>query len=298
MRETIVNELVEAVKNIAGEKYHVTTAVVKKNNGVELQAMNIKVPGGVVTSAIYVDDFVDEIEVKITEAAHKIFGIYEEHKNPVLGIDIKKIADKEYILNHVEYQLVNAEKNAEKLHEIPGKKVIDLVAIFRVVVSDDDTGLASYILDNQKLKMANITFEELDEAAMRNTQKSGFKIMTMEETIVEMMGDCIEKEMLGNTADGPHVLVLTNNRRTNGANILLYEEQLEMVAEKLHGDFYILPSSIHELLAIPVSEADVEQLKVMVKEINDNEMALKSEEILGYEVYRYNRETKEVEVTA
>lgn len=61
-----------------------------------------------------------------------------------------------------------------------------------------------------------------------------------------------------------------------------------------HGDFYILPSSIHELLAVPVSTAEIEELRQMVKEVNDNEVA--PEEILGYEVYRYNRETGEVEV--
>ena len=65
-------------------------------------------------------------------------------------------------------------------------------------------------------------------------------------------------------------------------------------AQKMNGDFYILPSSIHELLAVPVSTAEIEELRQMVKEVNDNEVA--PEEILGYEVYRYNRETGEVEV--
>ena len=48
------------------------------------------------------------------------------------------------------------------------------------------------------------------------------------------------------------------------------------------------------LLAVPVSTAEIEELRQMVKEVNDNEVA--PEEILGYEVYRYNRETGEVEV--
>ena len=75
---------------------------------------------------------------------------------------------------------------------------------------------------------------------------------------------------------------------------MLYKEYLEIVAERMNGDFYILPSSIHELLAVPVSNTGLEQLREMVKEVNDNVVA--PEEILGYEVYRYNRETGEVEV--
>lgn len=77
---------------------------------------------------------------------------------------------------------------------------------------------------------------------------------------------------------------------------MLYKEYLEIAAKKMNGDFYILPSSIHELLAVPVSTAEIEELRQMVKEVNDNEVA--PEEILGYEVYRYNRETGEVEVAA
>lgn len=96
--------------------------------------------------------------------------------------------------------------------------------------------------------------------------------------------------------DGPQMYVLTNARKLHGANIMLYKEYLEIAAEKMNGDFYILPSSIHELLAVPVSTAEIEKLRQMVKEVNDNEVA--PEEILGYEVYRYNRETGEVEVAA
>lgn len=89
---------------------------------------------------------------------------------------------------------------------------------------------------------------------------------------------------------------MTQAQRLHGANIMLYKEYLEIAAEKMNGDFYILPSSIHELLAVPVSTAEIEKLRQMVKEANDNEVA--PEEILGYEVYRYNRETGEVEVAA
>lgn len=48
------------------------------------------------------------------------------------------------------------------------------------------------------------------------------------------------------------------------------------------------------MIAVPVSAQGLEELREMVKEVNDNQLA--PEEILGYEVYRYNRETGEVEV--
>lgn len=297
MREAIVKELVEAVKEIAGEGYVVSKSEVKKNNGVELLAIIVRTPEEVVSPTIYVDKFVEDIEkedMTVMEAAQRVFDIYQENKNPALGIDIKKLTDREYILENVEYQLVNAERNAEKLKGVPGKKVADLVAIYRTVVKKDENGVASYILSNEQLNMAGISVEEIDEAAKRNTLKSGFLVRTMCEIMAEMMG--MDKEDAEAMSDVPWMLVLTNDRKTNGANILLYNEKLEEVAERLQGDFYILPSSIHEVLAIPAKDAEPEQLRAMVKEVNDNEVA--PEEILGYEVYRYNRETGEIEVAA
>lgn len=152
--------------------------------------------------------------------------------------------------------------------------------------------MKSYVLTNANLASSEISLEELDEAAKKNTEKSGFSVRTMSEVMYELMGVNAEPET--EEPDGPQTYVLTNARKLHGANIMLYKEYLEIAAEKMNGDFYILPSSIHELLAVPVSTAGIEQLREMVKEVNDNEVA--PEEILGYEVYRYNRETGEAEV--
>ena len=92
----------------------------------------------------------------------------------------------------------------------------------------------------------------------------------------------IEVEAIRGMQRECQMYVLTNARKLHGANIMLYKEYLEIAAKKMNGDFYILPSSIHELLAVPVSTAEIEELRQMVKEVNDNEVA--PEEILGYEV--------------
>lgn len=54
MKEAMVERLVEAVKGIAGEGYEVKSTVVKKNNGVELDAVNIRKAGENVVPTIYI----------------------------------------------------------------------------------------------------------------------------------------------------------------------------------------------------------------------------------------------------
>lgn len=295
MREAIVKELVGAVKEMAGNGYSVTAQETTKNNGVKMLGIEIRKPEETVVPRLYVDGIVDRVEdgfMTVEDVAKKVFEMYQNSETPEIEMNVEKLIDRKFILDHVEYQLVNAERNAEKLKDIPGKKIADLVAIYRVVVSAGEDGAMSYVLTKAILDRSGISFEELDEAAKKNTEKSGFSVRTMNEVMYELMGVNPGPEI--EEPDGPQMYVLTNTRKLHGANIMLYKEYLEIAAEKMNEDFYILPSSIHELIAVPVSAQGLEELREMVKAVNDNQLA--PEEILGYEVYRYNRETGEVEV--
>lgn len=295
MREAIVKELVGAVKEMAGNGYSVTAQETTKNNGVKMLGIEIRKPEETVVPRLYVDGIVDRVEdgfMTVEDAAKKVFEMYQNSETPEIEMNVEKLIDRKFILDHVEYQLVNAERNAEKLKDIPGKKIADLVAIYRVVVSAGEDGAMSYVLTKAILDRSGISFEELDEAAKKNTEKSGFSVRTMNEVMYELMGVNPGPEI--EEPDGPQMYVLTNTRKLHGTNIMLYKEYLEIAAEKMNKDFYILPSSIHELIAVPVSAQGLEELREMVKAVNDNQLA--PEEILGYEVYRYNRETGEVEV--
>ena len=290
MREAIVKELVGAVKEIAGNEYSVTIQETTKNNDVKRLGIEIEKPGETVIPRLYVDDIVDGLEygfMTVEEAAKKVFKMYQNIDWLTIEMDVEKWSDRKFILDHVEYQLVNAERNAGKLKDTPGKKIVDLIAIYRVV-----DGMDSYVLTNDILDGYEISLEEVDEAAKKNAEKSGFSVRTINEVMYELIGVNVGPEI--EEPDGPQTYVLTNAKKLYGANIMLYKEYLEIVAERMNGDFYILPSSIHELLAVPVSNTSLEELREMVKEVNDN--VVKPEEILGYEVYRYKRETGEVEV--
>lgn len=261
MKEAMVERLVEAVKGIAGEGYEVKSTVVKKNNSVELDALNIRKAGENVVPTIYIQRELELLEAdKITvhEAAKHVLGVYEENKGrkPVIDVDIKDISGRDFILQHVEYQLVNAERNAERLETVPARRIADLAALYRVVVSEDETGTASYILSTEQRLNAQISVEELDEAAMINTSKVGFTVQSMYEVMAEMMHideSTVEEMCEGGTG----MFVLSNKRKINGASIILYNEQLAQLSEKLNDDLLIMPSSIHEVLAVPASSMNV-----------------------------------------
>ena len=91
------------------------------------------------------------------------------------------------------------------------------------------------------------------------------------------------------SADMPQLYVATNDRKINGASVLLYDGVLEGFAEQTGGDFYILPSSIHEALFLPATpDVDENDLPEMVRGVNAG--CLEPDEILSDNAYLYHAE--------
>ena len=108
--------------------------------------------------------------------------------------------------------------------------------------------------------------------------------------MAEVMKDMLamsdeEYEMLPMSSD-ERMFVLTNELKLNGAAAILDTDLMLEIFEKI-GEFYILPSSIHEVLIVPMSSnIHVSELKAMVKEVNDTQVS--PEDRLSYSIYYYN----------
>ena len=89
--------------------------------------------------------------------------------------------------------------------------------------------------------------------------------------------------------NGVPMYVLSSRNRIDGAACILYPTLLADICDSLQSSFYIIPSSIHEVLVLPSdSTDDSAKIREMIKEINDTQVA--AEEILSYSLYFYNRD--------
>lgn len=89
------------------------------------------------------------------------------------------------------------------------------------------------------------------------------------------MGEILA-EMAGMPADGgPELLYVASNAgRVKGAGVIAYPGFMDAAAEKLGGDFFVLPSSIHEvILAADNGALDAETLKGIVRAVNMEQVA-------------------------
>ena len=74
---------------------------------------------------------------------------------------------------------------------------------------------------------------------------------------------------------------------------MLYDGLLCDFARKVGRNFYIIPSSIHEVILIP-DTLDIHYMKAMVKEVNGTEVS--PDEVLSDNVYRYDIDTDHIEM--
>ena len=83
-----------------------------------------------------------------------------------------------------------------------------------------------------------------------------------------------------------------------GAAALFYPGIQEKIARAIgNQDYYVLPSSVHEVIIIPdTGELSAMALAGMVFDVNMK--LVDREERLGNRVLRYNRDTKELSVAA
>lgn len=84
--------------------------------------------------------------------------------------------------------------------------------------------------------------------------------------------------------------IITNERGVEGAVSMLYEDKVHKLAESLESDLYILPSSVHEVIAVSVNMGEPEELARMVAEINMDKVKL--EDRLSNQVYHYDKDLR------
>lgn len=98
-------------------------------------------------------------------------------------------------------------------------------------------------------------------------------------------------EMIASATENVGMYVIRNEAHVNGASAIFYPDMMDEVAKLMDGDFYIIPSSTDEVLAIPDDGGmTVAQMNTMVQEVNETQV--EEHMRLGNEVYHYDASEK------
>lgn len=264
---------------------------------VTLDGMNLVGEGDVtVTPTIYMNDMyehyqkTEDLQQVLQKAAFKMEQAIKEAPVTFPVIDFNTAKD------NIVFQLVNTEQNQVMLRDTPNRPFQDLSIIYRWIVNTDVEGIQSTVIHNSLAERLGISEEQMFQLAVENTRRMfPPTVKSMNDVIRDMfMKDGMPAEiadmMIGEMPADQTMWVISNDRGINGAISMLYEDKLHGLAENLGNDLYIMPSSLHEVIAVSTSMGDPNELAQMVAEINMDQVAL--DERLSNQVYHYNKDLR------
>lgn len=242
---------------------------VTKNNGTRRTGILFKQEDSNLAPTIYLEEFYQKYlkGQQVPDLADSICSIYQEIRVKKT-CDCQNLFDFNHVKEHIVYKLIRRDANEELLKQIPNEPFLDLAVVYYIQIDNTRFGSAAIQIRNEHLRYWRVEKEEIRRLAEKNTPRI-YPVQIRQ--IVRFM------------------YVATNEQCSLGAAVMRYPDFREKVRGMIRGDFYILPSSIHEVILVPESFGlEPERMQEMVKEINQTGVA--PEEVLSDSVYYFDGE--------
>lgn len=293
--DNFINEVMEVMREKLGDDYELTAQNIQKNNIGTAHGISIIEIGKSVAPTLYVDPYYEMYEngtKSVNEIADIIIDNYDhvEYKGELDDIS-SKITDTSWLKKNIVIKLVNRDKNKRMLEDVPHIDFLDMSVIFQAVLDSSD-GVCSFRITNNIMNQYGLPLvDELYDIALRNAVRIfPVKVNSLMNIISEMMSESNAVPPYSEDDDFCKMTVLTNTKGVNGAAVMLYPGVLKGVADRFESNLVILPSSIHEFIAVPDmsdGKGDVDTFISMVKEVNATQV--QADEILADNAYMYDR---------
>lgn len=297
-KENLANDVKEQMESRSGSGVAVETRTVEKMNET-YDALTVKPEDSIIGVNLNVTNLYKEYEDgkdydSIVNAAAEVAENALSNK-PDFNLDV--IKDYDQMKDKLAIEVVSAERNKDLLETVPHKNIEDMAVVYRFVLGDSQAGVGTILVNNQMLDNYGITAQQLHEDAIRNAPEiRPLVIEGMAEVLAKQMG-VEDLEMLGLNIppEQEQMFVASVEGNVHGAGVLAYQNFMDQAADRVGGSFFILPSSIHEVLIIPDNgKFDTASLENMVKEVNAT--TVDPSDQLTDSVYHYDADAKVFEL--
>lgn len=297
--QDFTKEILKGIKAALGKEYRITAEDILKNNGVMLRAFTVRHQEEQIAPCIYIDNFYREYQmgrIKIADVVEEILYLYQENSSGYT-FDMDFLQDYNKARPNLQGRLIHTGKNQKLLEALPHRDFLDLSLIYLLEMPGPRKSIGYVRVSREHLEYWGVDEQCLYEAVIRNIAEPGNGVLQSMGTFLEQMAG----PGIGAGALKCPAYILTNGNHQNGAVQMLNKQILKSAAQILNGDFLLLPSSVHELILMPMEQeedgaAQARQFAAMVQEVNDTQV--EEDEILSYHVYRYYRETEEIVIAA
>ncbi len=256
-----------------------------KNNGLVLDGLTISSSKSNVSPTILLDYYYEKRHYFPSfEAICQDILLTYEHNKSEEPVNIDFFYDYKQVRKRLAYRLVNYEKNKELLQTVPYIRYLDLAVVFFCLLDISGKNSATILIHSGHLDTWEATADDLYELTCLTTPL----LLPYELTPMSaILSDTLTAYSSPPDTACP-MYVLTNTSRLYGAGCILYPGLLSNISAYLQSDLFLLPSSIHEVILLPVSSCcQPDKLASLVSQVNQTELA--ADEILSSHVYCYSR---------
>lgn len=259
-----------------------------KTNLGEVHGINVSQEGENVTPTFYLDRFYEdyikggEDIFPVMEAVTDMIVQQRDHSLP------EDIVNKTYELNNYNFvrqnltmKLCDFESNQAYLQEHAYTRKGDFAVTYHIKIDQSNQGMITTPVTTHMLAVWGKTIEEFHQDALQvQVPENRPILMRIEEFLMNNLGlrseepvNYLQADELPDMGNNPiNLLALTNESKINGAAMIIYPEVLDKIGELLGQDYYVLPSSLHEVIITIAESQDAQELQEMVKEINEAEV--------------------------
>lgn len=205
------------------------------------------------------------------ELVNRLMGTYERSKG--LSVNITK----EYILDNVFPCLINSKrddfrKNNDLFCRPLPQPTHQFWVYYRVPVDLEETSTGTLLVTNAIIDAFDIDMYELIRKASENAYTS-YTLHTLEE-VLGLSPDLLP------VGDMPRMFIVSNERKLYGAGVIADEDVVHEIYGRLRNmnggcrHYYIIPSSVHELLIIPNLNQKIcpGEIADIIRQVNESQV--------------------------
>lgn len=301
--EEFINTVKDTIKDYLPEDYRDADVNILENRKLNTNYTGLTVTreGDTLAPTINLNNLFDSYskhpEHSITAVMQEVASVIQHTPET---FDISRIMDYDRVKMNLFMRLSAAEKNKDLLEHAPHIRKEDLAITFHIMLDQSDKGTATTMINDNMMEAYGIDLDQLYQDALLNSPViCPAQIENMGEALSRMMIEDMksagappeviqemEKDLKESNKDNP-MTIITNDRLVDGASAIFYPGVMDLVGERMQGDYFILPSSVHETLVVPDDgRVSLQELTDMVKEVNMTQV--NPEDQLTDQVYHYD----------
>ena len=285
--------------NRDGSTLKIEKREVTKNNDQLMHALILTAEDIIAAPTIYVEDFYmkyqngERIKDLEREAIMAFaYGVMNQPKFMDFDMDSRNIRD------YVILKVLEIDRNKKWLEDNMYKDMGNgLCTVPYVMMEDGNNGVYGHPVTKDIAQSEGIDEDELFELAMENT------VRRLPPLLVEACEPALNESKYNKTLNpyneefefqaGGDMYLLTSQSGFSGAVAIFYPGMMEIIATLLEQDYYVIPSSVNEVLIVPVKRGpDLEQIERMTRQINAE--CVDTKEILSDRIFRFDRKRGEL----